>query len=168
MWHRFCSGYASERNMRMITYVNHKLPLPPLDIGRRCTVQRGHAEGISLAKEQIAELGLAEPGRVRQQGLEHALQLAGRAADNLEDLRRRRLLLQCVGKVPSRFREFASAYFELPFQVDESVTPAAHARSIFRAFSRRGQGPASMLDQVVRCWEDSTHPRARLSPVIVG
>ena len=136
MLHCFGSGCASERKVRMITYVDHKLPLPPLDIGRRRTVQRGHAEGISLAKEQIAKLGLAEPGCVPQQGLEHGLQLARRVADNLEHLRRRRLLLQRFGKVRLRFHELATAYFELPFQVDEIVTPAASARSVFRAFSR--------------------------------
>ena len=105
-------------------------------------------KGISFAKEQVAKFGLAEPRRVRQYSLEYGLQLAGRAADNLEHLGRRRLLLQCFGEVLLRLREFASAYFELPFQVDESVTPAVNARPIFRAFSRRGQGPASMLDQV--------------------
>ena len=117
MLHRFGSGCASERKLRMITYVDHKLPLPPLDIGRRRTVQRGHAEGISLAKEQIAKLGLAEPGRVPQQGLEHGLQLARRVADNLEHLRGRGLLLQCFGKVIARLAQLASACFELLFQI---------------------------------------------------
>jgi hypothetical protein len=47
-----------------------------------------------------------------------------------------RLPLQRFGKVLLRFRELATAYFEMPFQVDEIVTPAASVRSVFRAFSR--------------------------------
>src|SRR5262249_33664047 len=39
----------------------------------------GYAESISLMNEQIAELRLAEPDSVRQDGLEYGLQLARRA-----------------------------------------------------------------------------------------
>jgi hypothetical protein len=42
-------------------------------------MQRGYAESISLTNEQIAELRLAEPDSVRQDGLEYGLQLARRA-----------------------------------------------------------------------------------------
>ena len=46
-----------------------------------------------------AELGLADARRVRQHGLEHRLKLAGRARDDLQHLRGRGLLLQCLGEV---------------------------------------------------------------------
>ena len=62
-------------------------------------MQRNDAKCISLAEIQIAELGLADARRVLQHGLEHRLQLAGRAADDLQHLRGRRLLLQRLGEL---------------------------------------------------------------------
>jgi hypothetical protein len=96
--------------MRKVTHVNHRLTPPPLDIGRRRTVQRGDAEAISLAKVQITELGLTEACRVRQQCLEHGLQVAGRAADNAEHFEGGRLLLQ-------RFVQLMSTAVELFLQI---------------------------------------------------
>src|SRR5262249_61032420 len=60
----------------------------------RCVVQRGSMKRISVAEIQRAELGLAEPRRVRQDGLEHRLQVTGRTGDGVQYLRSRRLLLQ--------------------------------------------------------------------------
>ena len=65
----------------------------------RRAVQRRHAEGIALASETDAELGLANARRVLQHGVEHRLQLAGRAADDLEHLRGRGLLLQRLAQI---------------------------------------------------------------------
>ena len=48
---------------------------------------------------QGAELGLADARRVRQHGLEHRLQLAGRARDDLQHLGGRGLLLQRLGQL---------------------------------------------------------------------
>ena len=39
-------------------------------------MQRNGAKCVCLGAKQYAELGLAEPRRVRQHGLEHRLQLA--------------------------------------------------------------------------------------------
>src|SRR5262245_12830219 len=94
-----CLSVNGERTMRMLHANHHRLTLPPLDIGRRRTVQRGHAEAISLGKVQIAKRGLAEARRVRQHGLEHGLKLARRARDDAQDLRGRRLLLQRLGEM---------------------------------------------------------------------
>ena len=47
----------------------------------------------------IAELCLAKRDGVLQHGFEHRLKIAGRAADNLEHLRGRRLLLQRFGEL---------------------------------------------------------------------
>ena len=55
---------------------------------RNCT------KGICISEIQRAELGLANPHCVRQHGLEHRLQLSGRAAYDLEHVGGRRLLLQ--------------------------------------------------------------------------
>ena len=41
----------------------------------------------------IAELGIADANGILQHGRKHWLKIAGRAADNLEHLRRSRLLL---------------------------------------------------------------------------
>src|SRR5262249_15811744 len=47
----------------------------------------------------LAEFRLANSRGVLQHGLEHRLQLAGRAADDLQHLRGRGLLLQCLGEL---------------------------------------------------------------------
>jgi hypothetical protein len=73
----------------------------PKEIGqcrRRIQGGRGAQRAIVVAK-QDAELGLADAGRVRQYGLEHRLQLAWRAADDLQHVRGRGLLLQRLGEV---------------------------------------------------------------------
>src|SRR5215471_4964823 len=62
---------------------------------RRRTVQCGDAVlSFPLPQVQHAELGLAEPRRVRQYALEHGLQVAGRAGDNSQHFRGRGSLLQ--------------------------------------------------------------------------
>ena len=68
---------------------------------------RGRAESVSVTKEQIAELGLAKSRRIRQHGLEHRLQLAGRAGDDLQHLGGCGLLLQRLGS--SRVRACTSS-----------------------------------------------------------
>jgi hypothetical protein len=80
----------------MIVRVDHRILLQPLDIQ---AVHRDRAKDVSLAQPQIAVLGLAESGRVRQHGLEHGLQVAGRTRDNAQDLGCRRLLLQRLAKL---------------------------------------------------------------------
>src|SRR5262245_7132720 len=72
----------------------------------RYVVDRGNTGYVCIVQVQYGELCTTEPGRIRQHGLEHRLQLAGRAADDLQHLRGRRLLLQ-------RFRELARARLHL-------------------------------------------------------
>ena len=62
-------------------------------------VQRRAAKAVSFAQPHDAVAGLAEPRRIRQHGLEHRLQLAGRAGDDAEHLRGRGLLLQRLGQL---------------------------------------------------------------------
>ena len=52
------------------------------------------AKCVAIAQAQGAELGVAEPCCVRQQGLEHGLELAGRTGDDAQHLGRGGLLLQ--------------------------------------------------------------------------
>ena len=50
-----------------------------LDIGTWGIVSRNGAEGIRFAKKQRAELGLANPRRILEYGLEYRLKLTGGA-----------------------------------------------------------------------------------------
>ena len=88
-----------------------------LDIRRRRIVGSNRAEAISLAEVQRAELGLANAHRVLQHGLEHRLQRAGRSGNDVQHFEGGGLPFQRFGKVLSRFREFASAFFELLLQI---------------------------------------------------
>jgi hypothetical protein len=62
-------------------------------------MQGPEAEYVAFTEPQVSELGFADARGIRQYGLEHRLQIAGQAGDDTKNLRRRRLLLQCVGKV---------------------------------------------------------------------
>src|SRR5262249_3094572 len=81
-------------------------------IGQRRVVHGGDSESVALAQEERSKLGLAEARRVRQYGLEDRLQFSRRAANDLQDIPARRLLLQRLG-------EFTGARFELIFQLDQ-------------------------------------------------
>ena len=62
-------------------------------------VVHGHgAESLALAEVERAELRLADARRLLQHRLEHRPQLPRRTADDLQDLRGRRLLLQRLGE----------------------------------------------------------------------
>src|SRR5262245_25074553 len=95
----FGIGNTRERRVRNIAEFNQRLSPIPFDKGGRRTVHRDRAKGISLAQEQVAELRLAEADRVCQHGLEHWLQRGGRAANDAQHLRGRRLLLQGLAEV---------------------------------------------------------------------
>jgi hypothetical protein len=64
-----------------------------------------------------AEIGLTQPGRVRQHGLEHRLQVARRARDHLQHFGRRGLLLQRVSKELSRLGEFSGSLVKLVLEL---------------------------------------------------
>src|SRR6516164_1140182 len=90
----------SERYVSYVGHMEHGFPPIPLDIIRGRTVHCDRAKSISLTKEQITELGLAEPHGIRQYGVKHGLQIAGRARDDLQHLRGCDLLLQGLGQLP--------------------------------------------------------------------
>ena len=79
---------------------------------RRYVVNRSETKYVSVIQVQRAELCTAEPSCIRQDSLEHRLQVAGRARDDAQHLRGCRLLLQRLGKVIARFAKFAGARFE--------------------------------------------------------
>jgi hypothetical protein len=82
-------------------------------------VQCNGLKPCALGLKQYAELGCADARRLLQHGFEHRLQLAGQAGDDAQHLGGRGLLLQGLGKVPSRLGKFAGARFELLFQLDQ-------------------------------------------------
>ncbi len=78
-----------------------QLPLSPLLLKHhgQITVERSNAEGVTFAQKHPAITGFTKPRRVREHDLEHRLQLAGRARDDLQHLRGRGLLLQRLGEL---------------------------------------------------------------------
>jgi hypothetical protein len=99
--------------------VDHWIAPPRFGERRRCVVHRNRTKGVAFAQVKCSELSLAEARRVLQHGLEHRLEFTRRAGDDAQHLRGRRLLLQCLGKLPPRLRELAGAHFELLFQLDQ-------------------------------------------------
>ena len=59
-------------------------------------------QAIAVPAVDASKLGVADADCILQHGLKHRRKIAGRAADNLEHLRRRRLLLQRLGKLAVR------------------------------------------------------------------
>ena len=62
-------------------------------------VQRNGSKRAPLEKEHVAEFGVTDPCRVLQHGLKHRRQVARRARNDLQDVRRRSLLLQRLGQL---------------------------------------------------------------------
>jgi hypothetical protein len=60
----------------------------------------------------IPEGGIADTRGFFQHGVKYGLQIAWKAADDLEHIRRGRLLLQCLGKVSGALAEVVSALTE--------------------------------------------------------
>ena len=66
---------------------------------RRQVEHRGAAEAAAFIENQEAELGIADPAGTRQDGAEHRIEFAGRAADDLQHLGRRGLMLQRFAQI---------------------------------------------------------------------
>ena len=66
---------ARERNVRAIGLDNQRLTLPLIDVCR-LTVPRDRAEGLSLTKEEIAKLRLANVRGARQHCSKYRFKLA--------------------------------------------------------------------------------------------
>ena len=92
------------------------LPIEIGERGRRTHQSRSVKPAIAITV-QHAEFRLTQPRRVREQGLEYELKVAGRAADHLQNLRGRSLLLQRLGESLPGLSEFAGPDFELRFQL---------------------------------------------------
>ena len=75
------------------------LALACLDERGRCIVKYHGAEGFSVVEVKDAELGLANARRVFQHGLEHGLEVARRARDDLQHLGGRGLPLQRLAQL---------------------------------------------------------------------
>ena len=76
-----------------------------------------HLKCVTLVSQQVAKLGVADACRVLQHRLEHRLQIAWRAGDDLEHLTCCSLLLQRLGKLPSRFGVLTPLLAQLLFQI---------------------------------------------------
>ena len=76
-----------------------------LDIGGQGVVRGDQAEAVSLAQIQIAEFCLADARGVFHHGAEHRRELAGRARDDAQHIRGRRLLLQCLAEIVGALTE---------------------------------------------------------------
>ena len=85
---------------------DHRLAVAYFGKCRRRAVQRHRAERVAFEQEQVAELGLADARRVLQHGIEHRLKLARRAADDLQHLRGRGLLLQRLAQIVGALLQF--------------------------------------------------------------
>ena len=62
-------------------------------------MRRDEAKSAVLVKIEYAEFGVADANGFLKHGRKHRLKIARRAADDLEHLRRGRLLLQGLGEV---------------------------------------------------------------------
>ena len=78
---------------------DHRFAPPQLVPCSRCAVQRDEPKRVSIVQQEVAKFGVADAYCVLQHGLKHRLQLAGRTADDLEDLGGRRLLLQRLAQL---------------------------------------------------------------------
>jgi hypothetical protein len=67
-------------------------------------VRRHGTERVAVAQPQIAKLGMAEPGGVRQNGVEHGFQVARGAADDAQNLGGGLLLLERVSELAPDLR----------------------------------------------------------------
>src|SRR5215813_13427928 len=93
----------------------------------------GDAEVLAIIGKQVTEFCLTEAARVGQNSLKDGLKVAWRTGDRAEYLGGRRLLLQCLGKVPPHLGELTGARFELLFQLARRIGPVANARFRLRS-----------------------------------
>jgi len=84
-------------------------------VGDRAVVS-DEAESIVVQPEDRGVRRLAQPSRALGHGVEHRLDVGRRAADDAQDLARRRLLLQRLGEVAVGVRQLARARLHLPLE----------------------------------------------------
>ena len=108
----FGCDQATERNVWTGTKL--WLALPCLLKGGRRPIHRSRAKRLSIIKEQISKFCLAYARRIREDDLEHRLQLARRTTDNSQHFGGCRLLFQ-------RFPELAPRVYKLFFKIFTGV-----------------------------------------------
>ena len=72
-----------------------------------CILHRGNREGFAIEEQHMSEFRVADAYSVLQHCIEHRVKLAGRGADNPENLRRRRLLLQRLVTLAAKARDLS-------------------------------------------------------------
>src|SRR5262249_52516036 len=99
----------------------------------RLIVSRDWAKQVAITETERAEFRMANTDCIRQHRLKNGFELAGRTANDLENLRGRRLPLQRLCKLLASLGEFAPAFFELVSQIGgrplHSITSSAVASS---------------------------------------
>ncbi len=85
-------GHAAKAGVGAGT--NERLAPPRFGKGRRRAIERTEPKAVAFGTPEDAELRLADAGRVRQHGVEHRLELAGRARYDAQHVGGRGLLLQ--------------------------------------------------------------------------
>src|SRR5262249_8854331 len=80
----------------------------------------GRAEAGLLAQPQVRKIGLADADRALQYRVEYKLQLARRAADDMQDLRGCGLLLLGVPELVGEARDLAPVLFRPRFSTARS------------------------------------------------
>src|ERR1700730_2982081 len=69
-------------------------------------MHRDDTEAFALGEVKRCEFRLTKPGRIRQDGLEHGREIAGRPADDPEHFRARSLLLDRLIPLLRKLRNF--------------------------------------------------------------
>ena len=94
----FSSRETVQRNSRTFLQIDHGVMSHMIDKTLRA-MDRDSAKDTAFKEPKVAESGLTDAGCIRQHCVKNGLQLSGRAGDDLEHLRGRRLLLQRLGEI---------------------------------------------------------------------
>ena len=105
---------------------------------RRHVVHCPHAHPSIFMEVQHAEGGFADAHRVLQHGLEHRLQFAGRACDDLQHLRGRGLLLQRLGELLFQVGVGCAKAVNISARLRSGRTKRGNACSALRPLARQG------------------------------
>ncbi len=114
---------------------------------RHGTMERNRPDGVSFTEPKCAVAGLAEPRRVREDGLEHGLEVAWRTADDAKDLGGRRLPLQRLIQLAGILAQLAGEQLDFLFVTGlGSWRSRVAARRLYRSASLRL--PGGWFDQL--------------------
>src|ERR1700730_696412 len=111
--------------------------IPKLGKFRRYSKHCNRTPRTILDSQQNSKIGTADAYRVPQHGLEHRLQSPNRTTDDLQHFGGRRLLLQRLSKMLSRFDELVCSLLELLLEVSYSGTATAYRRCLLVALELR-------------------------------